>query len=479
MENWVAKRARLSPGRVALRCGGQEWTFAQLADEVADRARRLAARGDLGRIGFCCESSPSLYFWLLAAASTGAELVLLNTRLTAAELGEQLAVAGCGLVVCDDARREVLRASGTPAVLASAAELARWPQAEAWEPVDVDLDAVATIMFTSGTTGRAKGVMQSWGNHFSSAVGSVLNLGLEPDRDAWVCAVPLFHISGFSIVVRGLVYGIPVVLLPRFDAAEVNRLLLAGEATTVSVVTAMLRAMLDDLGERQYPDTLRALLLGGGFVDDDTLRRCLERGLPVVFSYGMTETASQVVAMPLAEVAAKPGSAGLPHLGVDVRIDAAPGQAGEIQLRSPTVCVGYLEQPDAYAAAFTADGWFRTGDLGRIDADGYLYVDARLAEMIISGGENVRPAEVENALLAHPDVAEAAVVGRDDERWGQVPVAHVVPRPGTSPDPATLIAWCRDRIAAYKVPADVVMRESLPRSATGKLRRRDLVDRPA
>jgi O-succinylbenzoic acid--CoA ligase len=238
---------------------------------------------------------------------------------------------------------------------------------------------------------------------------------------------------------------------------------------------------LEAAGEAPFPAHFRCALLGGGPAPRPLLAACAARGVPVVQTYGMTETASQAVTLAPSDALRKLGSAGQPLLPMELRIAAEEGEAGvgevgEICLRGPMVTLGYHGRPDATAAALV-DGWLRTGDLGYLDEEGYLFVVDRRSDLIISGGENVYPAEVEAALLAHPAVAEAGVVGIPDPQWGQVPVAFVVARPGVAPDPAALIAHCRTSLAAYKVPRRVTLVAELPRTAAGKLRRTELRER--
>jgi len=375
---------------------------------------------------------------------------------------------------------------------------ARLPCESAFVPRDcIDLAAVHTVIYTSGTTGRPKGAMLTYGNHWWSAMGSALNLGLHGD-DRWLAVLPLFHVGGLSILMRGVIYGVPALVHERFDPVDVNRAIDEDGVTIVSVVASMLRRMFDARGDCPYPPTLRQVLVGGGPVPLPLLEECLRRGVPAVQTYGLTETASQAVTLAPADALRKPGSAGKPLLPNELRIerDGVPvgaDEVGEIVLRGPTVTPGYADRPEETARALR-DGWLHTGDLGRIDAEGYLYVLDRRSDLIISGGENVYPAEVEAVLSAHPAVAEAVVVGVDDSRWGQVPVAYVVLRPDVSDDhqlavdPSTedrqehkaenladeLTAFCHERLARYKIPARIFIVDALPRNAAGKLLRRDL-----
>jgi len=340
------------------------------------------------------------------------------------------------------------------------------------------LDAPHTIIYTSGATGRPKGALLTIGNHWWSAMGSALNLGLRDD-DRWLAALPLFHVGGLAIVLRGAIYGLPVVLHERFDPAAALDAIDHQGVTIASLVAVMLQRMLDLRGARPFPPHFRCALLGGGPAPRPLLEACAARGVPVALTYGLTEAASQVATLAPADAPRKPGSVGQPLLPTEVRIvddagyDAAPGEVGEIWVRGPTVTPGYHRHPEASAAAIV-DGWLRTGDLGHRDAEGFLYVIDRRSDLIISGGENVYPAEVEAVLLAHPAVAEAGVIGAPDPTWGQAPVAFVVPATGRSPTDdlaADVLAFCRERLAAYKCPRSLRFVIALPRTAAGKLQR--------
>jgi o-succinylbenzoate---CoA ligase len=280
-----------------------------------------------------------------------------------------------------------------------------------------------------------------------------------------LACLPLFHVGGLSILLRSVVYGIPAVVHWRFEPGQVNQAIDAGRVTLVSVVSTMLNRLLDERADRSFPPTLRVVLLGGGPAPLPLLERALHARTPVVQTYGLTETASQVVTLAPEDAIRKVGSAGKPLMGSQIRIEAD----GEICVRGPTVSPGYLHQ----APRPTGD-WLRTGDLGYLDAEGYLYVLDRRDDLIVSGGENVYPSEVEAALLAHPAVAEAGVVGLPDPEWGRTVAAVVKLEDGQTASPDELIAFCRQRLAAYKVPRRVAFKASLPRNAAGKLLRREL-----
>ena len=297
---------------------------------------------------------------------------------------------------------------------------------------------VRTVLFTSGTTGAPKPVALTEDNHEASAIASAWSLAVDPD-DRWLCCLPLWHIGGFSILHSSAIYGTTAVLHDGFDVGRVRDTIESGEATLVSLVATMLRRLIDD-GLRSWP-SLRAALVGGGPIPGELVEWAADAGFPLLPTYGMTETCSQIV------------TADTTLLGVELRI----GADGEILVRGPMV--------SPYSIA--GDGWLHTGDRGRLDADGRLHVEGRLDETIVTGGENVAALEVEEALLAHPAVAEAAVAGRPDPEWGEAVTAWVVLAGQASE--ADLIAHCRERLAPFKVPKAVRRVDELPRNAAGKV----------
>ncbi len=300
-------------------------------------------------------------------------------------------------------------------------------------------------MFTSGTTAGPKEVALSYDNWLWNALGSALALGLHRD-ERWLCPMPLAHVGGLSIQIRSAIYGTTVLLHERFDTEAVLRALTdpAERVTLVSLVPTMLARLLD-AGLRN-PPTLRRALLGGGPIAASLLARAQDAGIDVASSYGMTEACSQIA------------TDGWPLLGLSLALS----DEGEVLVRGKMVAAG----------ALAGDGWLHTGDLGRFDGDGRLVIEGRLADTIVSGGENVAPLEVENVLLEHPAVADVAVFGRSDEEWGERVVAQVVAAQAV--EPAALRAHCAGRLAAFKVPKTFELVNAIPRGPTGKLLRREL-----
>jgi len=322
-----------------------------------------------------------------------------------------------------------------------------------WAPVRRHLRRPLARVLSSGTSGEPKPVELTAGNFLWSALGSAAKLGGEPD-DRWLCCLPLNHVGGLSILIRSAIYGTGVEIHDGFDVGRVAATIGSGEVTVISLVPTQLVRLLDAGAAIERP---RVVLVGGGPLAPDVLAEALGRGATVVQTYGLTEACSQVCTLTPAEAESRAGSAGRPLIGVAVRIDE-----GEIQVRGPIVA----------PAEVSADGWLHTGDLGRVDEEGYLWVEGRRDDLIVSGGENVRPERVEAVIGAHPDVVEVAVAGREDRAWGQAVVAFVVARPGSEPDPATLAELARAGLAPHEVPKRFVVVESLPRTASGKLRRR-------
>jgi O-succinylbenzoic acid--CoA ligase len=388
LDDWLSLRARTHPGHPAVIAEGRTVSYGEL-DALAgavqvDGPLILPARGTI-------EFAAALH----AAWRAGVPFVPLDPRLT-----EPPAPLGAGL----DTR---------------------------------------TVIFTSGTTGAPKPVQLTAANHEASAIASAWNLGVALE-DRWLCCLPLWHIGGLAILIRSAIYGTTAVLHDGFDARRVREEIESGRVTLVSLVAAMLTRLID-AGMTEWPG-LRAALLGGGPVPRPLLEWAAGSGFPLLETYGMSETCSQVV------------TGGRPLLGVEIRTS----DAGEILVRGPMVA----------ASAVADDGWLHTRDRGRLDPGGALHVEGRLDDMIVTGGENVAAAEVEEALLAHPAVADAGVVGRPDAEWGEAVTAYVVLSADASD--ADLLAHCRERLARHKVPKAVHRLDELPRNAAGKLLRRRL-----
>jgi O-succinylbenzoic acid--CoA ligase len=438
---------------------------ARLLERARSRARALCEQGvKPGDVVALAATGAPFAEAFHAVDLCGAVLLPLNTRLAPSELRFQLDDVGARLLLHDGSLERLPDAPDL--------EIAAWGDlpvtSRAPLPAPRPPGAPFVIVFTSGTRGRPRGVVLTRGNLEASARASATHLGVEP-HDRWLACMPLFHVGGLSLLVRSALSGIPLVLHERFDAEAVDRALDEDGITLVSLVPTMLQRLLDARGERPAPAALRCVLLGGAAAPGALLDRASQAGFPVAPSYGLTEAASQVATCPLAHVRAPRGVGLAPLPGAELRIE--PG-SGEILVRGPTVMRGYWRRPQDTERALHG-GWLHTGDVGEIDAQGHLHVAGRLDDRILSGGENVDPAEVEAALAAHPGVAEAAVAALPDLEFGQRPGAWIVAR-GPAPEPEELRRFCRTRLAGYKIPVTFSFVESLPRGPTGKLLRRAL-----
>lgn len=478
--DWLARRAATHRGQAALTFDGRTWTFDQLDAAAADAAAALASLGVLPghRVALLARNGPGFVATVHAAARLGAILLPLNVRLTPAELAWQLGDAGAALLVCDAANEDLAReasaiAGGVPISLLGDHGTGGGRAASPIVGVGYTLSRVQGIVYTSGTTGRPKAAQLTFGNWWSGACGSALHIGHRRD-DRWLAALPLFHVGGLAILFRSVIGGVPVTLFDGFDPDEARRAIARDRVTLVSVVAATLSRLLDSAGGDDDLRSLRVALLGGGPSPAPLVERALANGIPVAPTYGLTEASSQVATLLPEEAGRFPGSSGPPLPQVEVRIErhgdvVANGVEGEIAVRGASVMPGYRG-----AKALPADGWFRTGDIGRLDECGRLYVLDRRDDLIVSGGENVYPAEVEAALMRHPSVREVAVVGMPDPRWGAVPVAFAVYRLGDPPSDDDVLRRAGEVVARYKLPRRIIAVDALPRNASGKVLRRVL-----
>ncbi len=481
---WLTQAAQKRPDHPALVFEGLTYSYRQLHEQVQGLADRLKREGigPSDRVGLLLENSVEWIVWAHALQQRGAALLALNTRLTPRELASQLELTQPARLVVDASHHELggsaaREATGVPIEIATSATPPEPSSADPQPPVSptpslMALEGDLALLFTSGTTGSPKAVRLSARAFLASATLSTDRLGNEPD-DAWLACMPLFHVGGLSIVMRSAIAASTLVLHRRFDAKAVAAALRGAEATAISLVPTMLGRVMEHLSE--CPPRLRFLLLGGGPVPDGLRRRALALGLPLSTTYGLSEACSQVATSAPGDP--QPGALPLAETQVVIRRDDGTplpvGQPGEVCVRGPQLMEGYLDAPGANAVVLRK-GWLHTGDIGSLDASGRLFIHDRRKDLIVTGGENVYPAEVEAALCEHTSVEDAAVLGVPDPEWGQRVEAQIVLCQDHALDPAALDQHLRERLAGYKLPRAYAERASLPRTASGKLHRHRL-----
>ncbi|MCT7658464.1 long-chain-fatty-acid--CoA ligase [Mycobacterium deserti] len=489
-----------NPNAVALVASGRTITFAELDARSSQVAQAFAASGvGFGdRVAFVEKNGVEFFDVVFGLAKLGAVAVPVNWRLAAPEMLHIIKDAGARAVVVGSEFFGHIEAvedqlSGVEMVLAIS-DHARWPAFDDWlaghptdDPgVESASDDVALLMYTSGTTGAPKGVMLTNGNYISKSAGIAAHWRFTNDSVA-LAVMPMFHQAGSGWALVGLHEGCPTVVLRDVEPAAILDAIARHRVTNMLLVPAVIQKLViaDDLGAVDI-SSLRTVVYGASPITDDVLLKGLERfGCEFIQVYGMTESTGSITQLDGDDhdPARRPEllrSCGKPYPWIEIRIvdrdgvDVAPGSVGELWTRSRQNMAGYWNNPSATASTITPDGWLKTGDAGYRDEHGYVYLYDRVKDMIVSGGENVYPAEVENALMAHPDVGDVAVIGVPDDTWGEAVKAVVVPTPGSSPAPDELIAFARERLAGYKLPKSVDFADELPRNPSGKILKRHL-----
>jgi O-succinylbenzoic acid--CoA ligase len=493
MHDWLAHRARSTPEREALvnASSGNAWTYATLDETVEEMAGRLSALGvaEGDHLAAAMETGVEEVCLIHAAMRLGAVLVPLPPEFTPPELADRFDRANVDAVVCDADTESQVRGAAErtePWLPVFSIDDADWsdatPIADAepteftpamWEREDTQL-----LLFTSGTTGEAKAVQLTMGNLLASATASAFRLGIDPS-DRWLVPLSLHHMGGIAPILRSTLYGTTAIVRESFDPGGTVDDIREYDATCVSLVPTMLRRMLSARGT--LPGCLRFVLVGGAPCPEELIERCRDYSVPICPTYGMTETASQVATARHDEAYDHPDSVGRPLLWTDVTVvDSAgtpvePGESGEIVVRGPTVTPGYYDDPAATGEAIGTYG-LHTGDVGYRDESGRLYVLNRLDDRILTGGENVDPGEVVDALRAHESVEDAAVVGLDDPEWGEQVAALLVPVEDRV-DLDALEVHLRDRLAGFKLPRTIGTVEELPRTVSGTVEREAVRER--
>ncbi|WP_420124498.1 acyl-CoA synthetase [Nakamurella sp.] len=495
---WIHRRRVKSAGAPALTVGESAITYDALADRI-DRLANALAAGGVGhgdRVAYLGENHPAFVETFFAAGTLGAIFVPLNTRLAPPEVAFVLCDSGATVLIHSaeltelatigsdgtEVRRRIV-ADGPVDAAGPAEHLEAVIAAAAPEhpDVEVDLPDPAMIQYTSGTTGHPKGAVISHQNIAWNSYNVLIDYELSATSVALMIS-PMFHAAALGMgVLPMLLKGANVVLESHFDAGRVLELIPRYRVTALSGVPTTYQLICE---HPAWPaadlSSVRMLTCGGSAVPTRVLDAYEQRGLSFTGGYGMTETSPGATSLPSTFSRFKAGSAGLAHFFTDVRVaddagrDLPAGQSGEVQIQGPNVFAGYWQRSDATAESFTADGWFRSGDIGYRDESGFLFIADRLKDMIISGGENIYPAEIEQVILEIEAVAGVAVVGVPDEKWGEVPRAYVQLRPGHSVTKDEVVEHLSGRLARYKIPKTVVVLDELPRTSSGKIRKRDL-----
>jgi len=498
--SWPRRRARITPHRIALVRDNRSLSYLELADRVAALASAWSAAG-IGpgdRIAYLGPNDLPAFESLFASGLLGAVFVPLNTRLAAREIEYMLVDSGASVLVLAPTHHHIAQSLGSALnsvehVLALDAPTCpiRCLDYEQFlssgDPATtfgaVGLNDPCLILYTSGTTGTPKGAVLTHGNLTFNTLNQLAHIDvLSTDRA--LALAPMFHVTGLNqVTLPTLFKGGTVIPVQQFDAGEVLATISREAITSFSAVPTILQMLCEHPGWHSTDiSSLRYVVYGGSPVLERVATAWLERGVQLLQGYGMTEAAAGVY-MAVAEGAAdRPVSVGFPHFYTDVALAGAPGpraigpgRSGELLVRGPNVFAGYWNRPDATSDSFTADGWFHTGDVVTVAEDGWTSVVDRVKDIIISGGENIYPAEVEAVLARYPGVSSAAVVGIPDEKWGEVGMAFVV-----IADPATdedhIVQYLEEHLARYKIPKKFRFVTGIPRNATGKIQRAQLRD---
>jgi long-chain acyl-CoA synthetase len=494
----VRVQARLRPDAAALVVGDRTITYAELdarSSQVA-QAFRASGVGFGDRVAFIEKNGAEFFEVVCGLAKLGAVGVPVNWRLAPPEMLHVIEDAQARIVVVGSeffGHLETVedRLTTVRAIVAIGAH-ARWQSFADWlighpdeDPgVTTGPDDIAFLMYTSGTTGLPKGVMLTNGNYLCKATGIAQEWRFSPDSVS-LAVMPMFHMAGSGWVLVGLYEGATTVVLRDVDPVAILDSVVRHRITNLLLVPAVIQMMVCAPGVEDADfSSVRAIVYGASPITDDVLVKGLDRfGCEFLQVYGLTETTGSVTQLDVHDPTGRPDllrSCGKPYPWVELRIvdddgrEVPVGTVGEVWTRSAQNMLGYWNNPAATAATVTDDGWLKTGDAGYVDRDGYVYLHDRKKDMIVSGGENVYPIEVENVLMTHPTVDDVAVIGVPDEKWGEAVKAIVVPTAGTAPTEAELIAYARGRLAGFKLPKSVDFADVLPRNPSGKLLKREL-----
>lgn len=471
--NLLYKQMKLRPNHPALITTNTTYSFQDLWIKTTQIAFVLKKHlpTNTKRVALLHQQHPDLYLTILALYLLNIEIVLLHPKLTIKELQKQINDAHPEALITDPSLYHfndisIPSIDLSQMITALNDTLACYLPDQQW-----DLKATCSIMYTSGTTGTAKGVRQTFENHISSALAAQLALDIT-EQDCWLCVLPLYHISGLSILMRSLVTGCSVYLLEQFNESHIVNLIHTHTITIASLVDTLAQHILLAYKQPTHLTHFKGFLIGGAALSQRTVSLAKQVKIPLYASYGMTETCSQILTHPVDSTQSPPYTVGTPLLGVNIHIHTkTPHTPGELWVKGPQMSPGYIGHAQQLTS-YNDQGWFETGDIAYQDTQGHVYILDRRSDLIISGGENIYPAEVEHCLKQHPAIYDAGVVGIYDDLWGMRPVAWIVlKKPCTYQE---LHDFCRKHLASYKIPDQYYVTDSLPKNHLNKLKRKEL-----
>ena len=443
--NWLKKYGVERPDKKFI----NDLTFRKVYESVTDLAKKLFFYvKNEKRVALYSNNSVDMALFFLALQFLGKEVLMLNTRLADEEIKKQLKLLNVQVVFSYDNKFISFNK-----VYKSEKQDIKLVQGE------FDKESIAVIMNTSATTGEFKSVPIRWKQLYSHVKASQKSLGVT-DEDNWLMVLPMYHISGLTILIRSLYNGTSITILEKFDEEQVIALIESGRINILSLVPTMLNRIVDRIDKHN----LRVVLIGGEFIPKPLVERSIAKNIPIYKTYGMTETTSQVTTFSVLDYPEKIDSVGLPLEKVTINIENPDKKGiGEVVIKSPMLMDGYIEKKKVF-------NYFNSEDIGYIDEEGFLYILDRRKNIIISGGENIYPKEIENILYSHPKIQECAVVGEKNDRWGQVPILYVV----SSIDRQKILAYLSNKLAKYKLPKKIIYLEELPKNASGKILKKNL-----
>ncbi|TEB05314.1 2-succinylbenzoate--CoA ligase [Pelotomaculum schinkii] len=446
--NWLEKQSIEKPDKKFF----NSLTFKEVYERVTDLAKRLYLYvKNQRRVALYSNNSVDVALFFLALQVMQIEVLMLNTRLTDEEITEQLKTLNIKVVFSQNKKfisfQEVYQSDQKQDIKLAG---------------EFNPEQIAVIMNTSATTGKFKSVPLRWKQFYAHVEASQKSVGIN-EEDNWLMVLPMYHISGLTILLRSLYNGTAVTIVDKFNEEQVLKLIGDAAINMLSIVPTMLNRIIDRI-ERH---NLRVVLVGGEFIPEPLVEKCLRKNIPIYKTYGMTETTSQSVTFCVFNYPEKIDSVGVPLEEVRISIkNPDEDGAGEVLIKSPMLMDGYLGME-------TISGFFNTEDIGYLDEDGFLYILDRRENIIISGGENIYPQEIENILYAHSEIFECAVIGMEDKKWGQVPVLFVV----SSLNEDAIYKYLVKKIAKYKLPQKIVYLDELPKNPSGKILKKDLLKR--